>query len=139
MAPSLSSRGGRSALLRFATSERVKAILLNVVEKGTGKPAAIPGYSVAGKTGTSEKIDPRTGKYQNGKSVASFVGFFPSAKPQYVILVVLDNPKGLTFGGETAAPAFREIARKIITQKGLRPEAPVPDPKNQPPAVPVSD
>ena len=121
-----------------ATSERVKAILRNVVEKGTGKPAAIPGYAIAGKTGTSEKIDPRTGKYQQGKSVASFAGFFPVDKPRYTILVVLDNPKGLTYGGETAAPAFKEIASRIITLKGMKPDADMPEqPKG--PQRPVSD
>jgi cell division protein FtsI (penicillin-binding protein 3) len=118
---------------------RVKAILRNVVEKGTGKNAAVPGYSIAGKTGTSKKIDPRTGKYLTGKNVASFAGFFPVPEPRYTILVVLDNPKGLTYGGETAAPAFQEIAKKIITLKGLRPDAavtPKPGPRTE---KPVSD
>ncbi len=105
---------------------RVKAILKNVVDKGTGKPAAVPGYAIAGKTGTSEKIDPRTGKYLSGRSVASFAGFFPVAEPRYTILVVLNDPKGQTYGGETAAPAFREIASKIITLKGLKPDTPLP-------------
>lgn len=103
-------------------SGRVKAILRSVVVKGTGKPADIPGYSICGKTGTSEKIDPRTGKYLQGRSVASFAGFFPMAEPRYTILVVLNDPKGLTYGGETAAPAFREIAKKIITLKGIKPD-----------------
>ncbi len=122
------------------TAGRVKAILRNVVDKGTGKPAAVPGYAIAGKTGTSKKIDPRTGKYLTGRNVASFAGFFPVAEPRYTILVVLDNPKGLTYGGETAAPAFREIASKIITLKGLKPDAPLP-PKGAPreSAVRVSD
>ncbi|HAN05426.1 MAG TPA: penicillin-binding protein [Elusimicrobia bacterium] len=108
------------------TSERVKKILRAVVEKGTGKPAAVPGYAIAGKTGTSKKIDPKTGKYLTGKNVASFAGFFPVADPKYTILVVIDNPKGLTYGGETAAPAFREIASKIINHKGLKSDAPLP-------------
>jgi cell division protein FtsI (penicillin-binding protein 3) len=113
-------------------SGRVKAILRSVVEKGTGKNAAIPGYSIAGKTGTSKKIDPRTGKYMTGKNVASFAGFFPVPEPRYTILVVLDNPKGLTYGGETAAPAFREIAKKIITLKGIKPDTPIRDKKDGP-------
>jgi len=121
-------------------SGRVKTILRAVVEKGTGKNAAVPGYSMAGKTGTSKKIDPVTGKYLTGRNVASFAGFFPVPEPQYTILVVLDNPKGLTYGGETAAPAFREIAAKIINLKGLKPDAPLPGKiKSQPPARPVSD
>ncbi len=121
-------------------SGRVKAILRAVVEKGTGKNAAVPGYSIAGKTGTSKKIDPRTGKYLTGKNVASFAGFFPVPEPRYTILVVLDNPKGLTYGGETAAPAFREIAGKIINLKGLKADAPLaPKAKELPPVLPVSD
>lgn len=121
-----------------ATSDRVKTILRSVVEKGTGKPAAIPGYAIAGKTGTSKKIDPRTGKYMTGRNVASFAGFFPVDKPQYTILVVLDNPKGLTYGGETAAPAFKEIAKKIITLKGLKPDSELPPPDSGP-QRPISD
>jgi cell division protein FtsI (penicillin-binding protein 3) len=121
------------------TSDRVKAILVNVVEKGTGKPAGIPGYTIAGKTGTSEKIDPRTGKYIQGKSVASFAGFFPAADPRYTILVVLDNPKGLTFGGETAAPAFQEIAKKIITLKGITADAPIPQKNGAQPEKPAAN
>ena len=119
-------------------SGRVKRILRAVVERGTGKNAAVPGYSIAGKTGTSKKIDPRTGKYLTGKNVASFAGFFPVAEPQYTILVVLDNPKGLTYGGETAAPAFQEIAKKIITLKGIKPDAPMPH-KGAPQTAHVSD
>ena len=119
-------------------SGRVKRILRNVVEKGTGKNAAVPGYSIAGKTGTSKKIDPRTGKYLTGKNVASFAGFFPVPEPQYTILVVLDNPKGLTYGGETAAPAFQEIAKKIITLKGIKPDAPIPH-KSAPQTARISD
>ncbi|OGR73252.1 MAG: hypothetical protein A2089_03210 [Elusimicrobia bacterium GWD2_63_28] len=103
---------------------RVKKILRAVVESGTGKNAAVAGYSIAGKTGTSKKIDPRTGKYLTGRNVASFAGFFPVPAPQYTILVVIDNPRGLTYGGETAAPAFREIASKIITLKGIKPDMP---------------
>ncbi len=121
-------------------SGRVKAILRAVVEKGTGKNAAVPGYSIAGKTGTSKKIDPRTGKYLTGKNVASFAGFFPVPEPQYTILVVLDNPKGRTYGGETAAPAFREIAGKIINLRGLKPDMPLARTIKEPEAaLPVAD
>ncbi|PKM97959.1 MAG: penicillin-binding protein [Elusimicrobia bacterium HGW-Elusimicrobia-3] len=121
------------------TSERVKRILRAVVEKGTGKPAAVPGYAIAGKTGTSKKIDPKTGKYLTGKNVASFAGFFPVADPKYTILVVIDNPKGLTYGGETAAPAFREIAAKIINHKGLKSDAPMPKNSGRQPAPRITD
>ncbi|MGD9641186.1 MAG: peptidoglycan D,D-transpeptidase FtsI family protein [Elusimicrobiales bacterium] len=121
------------------TSERVKRILRAVVEKGTGKPAAVPGYAIAGKTGTSKKIDPKTGKYLTGKNVASFAGFFPVAAPMYTILVVIDNPKGRTYGGETAAPAFREIAAKIINHKGLKSDAPMPKSNGRQAAARITD
>ncbi|HNW43864.1 MAG TPA: penicillin-binding protein 2 [Elusimicrobiales bacterium] len=122
------------------TSRRVKTILRAVVEQGTGLSARIPGYSIAGKTGTSKKIDPRTGKYLTGKNVASFCGFFPFDQPRYTILVVMDNPKRLTYGGESAAPVFREIAARIINIKSLKADMPLPDKtKKQPPPGPVSD
>ncbi len=105
-----------------ATDDTVKEILRKVVDRGTGKNAAVPGYAIAGKTGTSKKIDPKTGKYLTNTNVASFCGFFPADKPQYTILVILDNPRVLHYGGETAAPAFQEIAKKIITMKGLKPD-----------------
>jgi cell division protein FtsI (penicillin-binding protein 3) len=119
---------------------RVKKILRAVVDSGTGKNAAVPGYSVGGKTGTSKKIDPRTGKYLTGRNVASFAGFFPVPEPQYTILVIIDNPRGLTYGGETAAPAFREIASKIITLKGLKADTPTSHRVGHAaPARPISD
>ncbi len=104
------------------TSERVKKMLLGVVDRGTGRNAAIIGYSVAGKTGTSNKIDPKTGKYVEKKNVASFCGFFPASAPEYTILVIIDNPKKYHYGGETAAPAFREIAKRIINLKNIKPD-----------------
>ncbi|MFA6434640.1 MAG: penicillin-binding protein 2 [Elusimicrobiales bacterium] len=120
------------------TDALIKEILLNVVDSGTGKNAGVLGYLIAGKTGTSKKIDPRTGKYITNKTVASFCGFFPADKPQYTILVILDNPKTLYYGGETAAPAFQEIAKKIITLKGIKPDKALIERKPRP-ASPVTD
>ena len=120
------------------TDTTVKSILVSVVDSGTGKNAGVPGYLIAGKTGTSKKIDPRTGKYITNKNVASFCGFFPADKPQYTILVILDNPKLFYYGGETAAPAFQEIVKKIITLKGIRPNSALLE-RKLPPATPVTD
>ena len=120
------------------TNTKVKTILLNVVDNGTGKNAAVPGYLIAGKTGTSKKIDPHTGKYITNKNVASFCGYFPAEKPQYTILVILDNPKLFYYGGETAAPAFQEIVKKIITLKGIKPDRAL-DASKSPAAAPVTD
>ncbi len=128
-----------SIIRRVITKETdaiLKNILINVVNVGTGKNAGVPGYVIAGKTGTSNKIDPRTGKYITNKNVASFCGFFPADEPRYTILVILDNPKLFYYGGETAAPAFQEIAKKIITLKGIKPDAALLN-RKLPPAVKV--
>jgi cell division protein FtsI (penicillin-binding protein 3) len=76
--------------------------------------AAVPGYKVAGKTGTAQKVDSVTGTYAVNRSVASFVGFVPADAPRLVILVVLDDPKGQDFGGLTAAPVFSRVASQSL-------------------------
>ena len=80
-----------------------------VTEGGTGTEAAIPGYQVAGKTGTAAK--PERGGYSESRYVASFVGFVPASDPRLVVLVTVDEPQGVIWGGVVAAPAFAEIAR----------------------------
>ena len=86
---------------------------------GTATAAAIPGYRIAGKTGTALWIDPNTGKY-NGY-VATFVGFAPADKPSLVVLVSLDNPQGDIYGGTTAAPAFQKIMSFALTSLRIAP------------------
>ncbi len=84
-------------------------------EGGTGTKAAIPGFKVAGKTGTSQK--PRTdGKkgYDPTKFIGSFVGFVPADDPKIAILVVINEPKGIPYGGVVAAPAFKAMATRIL-------------------------
>jgi cell division protein FtsI (penicillin-binding protein 3) len=85
-----------------------------VVEDGTGKEAALADYTVAGKTGTAQKLDPATKRYSPHKVVASFIGAVPAEQPRLVILVVIDDPDTLRWGGSVAAPAFREIARDAL-------------------------
>ena len=92
------------------TSQTLMDLLKSVVEEGTGKPAALPDYTVAGKTGTAQKLDPTTGRYSHRKVIASFIGAVPAEEPRLVILVVIDEPETLRWGGSIAAPAFREIA-----------------------------
>ncbi len=96
------------------TSQTLLGMLRGVVEEGTGKEAALPDYAVGGKTGTAQKIDPATGRYSHRKVVASFVGTVPVDAPRLVILVVIDEPETLRWGGSIAAPAFREIARDAM-------------------------
>jgi cell division protein FtsI/penicillin-binding protein 2 len=80
-----------------------------VSDVGTAAAAEIPGYSVAGKTGTAQKPGPNGG-YAAGKYVATFVGMVPASNPKLVVLVTLDEPKLAIFGGVVAAPAFAQIA-----------------------------
>jgi cell division protein FtsI/penicillin-binding protein 2 len=76
---------------------------------GTAHEAAIPGYELAGKTGTANKIDPIHGGYSNSAYVGSFVGFAPARHPKLLVSVVVDEPKGAIYGGVVAAPAFQKI------------------------------
>jgi cell division protein FtsI/penicillin-binding protein 2 len=91
-------------------SEKMLSMLRGVVVEGTGTEAAIPGYTVAGKTGTAAKIDP-SGRYSTSRYVASFVGLVPASRPKLVVMVMIDEPRGGFYGGVVAAPAFRDIAR----------------------------
>ncbi len=91
-------------------AEQMLDMLRGVVVEGTGTAAAIPGYTVAGKTGTAAKIE-SNGRYSTSRYVASFAGHVPASKPELVIMVIVDEPRGGYYGGTVAAPAFREIAR----------------------------
>jgi len=76
---------------------------------GTASEVAIPGYKLAGKTGTANKIDPATGEYSKSRYVASFLGFAPAADPKLLVAVMVDEPQGAIYGGTVAAPAFGDI------------------------------
>ena len=97
-------------------------MLRGVVLEGTGTRAAIPGYTVAGKTGTAAKIDPN-GRYSRSRYVASFVGLVPATNPKLVIMVMVDEPHGDIYGGVVAAPAFAEIARFNLQYFEIPPDA----------------
>ena len=100
------------------TSQTMRNILEGVVSRGAGKNAYIKGYRVAGKTGTSEKI-PRN----NGKYIASFVGFAPSNDPEIIGLVMLDEPMGDShMGGATAAPTFKNIFDNVLRYMNIEPQ-----------------
>jgi cell division protein FtsI/penicillin-binding protein 2 len=113
----------RKRLIPPAVNAQVKTMLADVVhEGGTGTAAAIPGYTVAGKTGTAEKPGPNG--YTTGKYVASFVGMVPASKPRLVVLVMVDEPHGQIFGGVIAAPAFADIAKFGLQYLEVPPDAP---------------
>jgi len=107
--------GGRPSLYKrrlvsARIADQVMLMLKDVVAEGTGQYAAIPGYQVAGKTGTAQKPDSHGG-YATDRYVASFVGAVPASRPRLVVLVTVDEPKGAIWGGVVAAPAFQQIAR----------------------------
>jgi cell division protein FtsI/penicillin-binding protein 2 len=101
---------------------QLTTMLQNVVLDGTGTLAAIPGYRVAGKTGTAAKPDGHGG-YSDTEYVASFVGFVPATRPQLVVLVTVDEPRGAIWGGVVAAPAFQQIARFCLQYLEVPPDA----------------
>ena len=104
------------------TARKVAAILEGVAsEEGTAEKAAIAGYKVAGKTGTSQKVDPKTKRYSKKKYVASFVGFVPSDKPRLVIMVMIDEPKGHIYGGLVAGPVFKEVGTWALNHLRISP------------------
>ncbi|MDX6583114.1 MAG: hypothetical protein QOI10_2298 [Solirubrobacterales bacterium] len=94
-------------------SREIRQMLEGVLAPGgTAQEVSVPGYTLAGKTGTAQKVDPETGTYSETEFVASFVGFAPAQDPRLLVAVVVDNPKGGNYyGGTVAAPAFGEIAK----------------------------
>ncbi|MCB0220452.1 MAG: penicillin-binding protein [Chrysiogenetes bacterium] len=110
-------------VLSESTARRITGILEKVVaDDGTGRNAQIPGYRVAGKTGTAQKIDPETGKYSSQLRVVSFLGYVPASAPRLVILVTLDEPEGMVSGGGTAGPAFARIASQALAYLEVPPD-----------------
>jgi cell division protein FtsI (penicillin-binding protein 3) len=103
-------------------ARELRTMLKNVVLDGTGTSAAVPGYEVAGKTGTAQKPGPHG--YTTGKYVASFVGFVPASRPRLVILVSVDEPATVIWGGSVAAPAFQKIATFDLQYLEVPPDAP---------------
>jgi cell division protein FtsI (penicillin-binding protein 3) len=102
-----------------ATARLLTGIMEGVVTSGTGTKAAIPGFRVAGKTGTAQKVDPRTGTYSSALSIGSFVGFVPADAPRLAIIVVIDEPQGEAWGGVVAAPVFRRVGEQVLTYMGV--------------------
>ncbi len=93
----------------------IDAIFSKVVEEGTGTAARVLGFPAAGKTGTAQKFDPVTKSYSSSRHRAVFLGFIPVDNPRISIIVVIDEPKaGKYYGGDVAAPVFREIASRVL-------------------------
>ena len=94
-----------------------------VLPGGTGALAAVPGYDVAGKTGTAQKADLLTGGYSATRTVSSFVGFLPADDPKLCILVMVDEPQTAHWGGTVAAPVFQRIAAQAVRHLGILPKS----------------
>jgi cell division protein FtsI (penicillin-binding protein 3) len=103
------------------TAQVLRELLVLVVDQGTGNRAALPGYRVAGKTGTAQKLDPVTRVYSRKPGVLSFVGFVPADAPRLAMLVMLDEPKTVAWGSEAAAPRFAAVAGPRLRPLGIQP------------------
>ena len=113
------------------TGEKIVNMMVTVTEKGgTATRAAIPGYRVAGKTGTARKFVPGKG-YASGKYFASFAGFVPAEKPAFVLVMTFDAPKGSIYGGTVVAPAWKAIAERTLKYMNIPPTVPVEDKNNR--------
>ncbi len=104
------------------TCSKVNKILRRVVEAGTGEKARPAGYTAAGKTGTAQKIDHKTGNYSKKDYVSSFAGFVPAGSPKLVILVMVDRPEGVIYGGSVAAPVFKAVAEQSLAYLQVTPD-----------------
>jgi cell division protein FtsI (penicillin-binding protein 3) len=101
------------------TAKTLTTVLEGVVTNGTGTKAAMPGFRVAGKTGTAQKVDPRTGTYSNSQFIVSFVGFVPADAPRLAMIVVVDEPQGEAWGGTIAAPIFKRVGEQVLNYLGV--------------------
>ena len=120
------------------TTAELREMLCAVVDSGTATAARLPGLRIAGKTGTAQKVDPKTHRYGSHMYMASFAGFAPAEHPRLVGVVVIDEPSGSEYyGGQVAAPVFREVMLDLMRQPaGLLGPANGPV-ASRPPAVPA--
>ena len=110
----------RQVMTPATAKQMVQALKTVTTKEGTAAKAALEHYTVAGKTGTAQKVE--NNAYVTGKYISSFIGFFPADNPELCIAVTLDQPKGLHYGGLTAAPIFRQIAERAASYLNIRPD-----------------
>jgi cell division protein FtsI/penicillin-binding protein 2 len=97
-------------ILSPAVAAELRSMLEGVLAPGgTASEVTIPGYRLAGKTGTANEVDPATGQYSTTRYVASFIGFAPARDPKLLAAIVVKDPQGTIYGGQVAAPAFGQI------------------------------
>lgn len=102
-------------------SNEITDILAEEISSGGGQNAKVEGYRFCGKTGTAQRTIEGKKGYVDGQYIASFAGFGPAEDPQYVVLIVVDNPSGVYYGAQVAAPVFKEMMTEIVRIKGIRP------------------
>ncbi|HEX8712756.1 MAG TPA: penicillin-binding transpeptidase domain-containing protein [Terracidiphilus sp.] len=119
--------GARRVISTMAAAQ-MRQMMEGIVLYGTGKNAQLNGYSSAGKTGTAQKIDPRTHRYNPALHIGSFAGFAPVNNPVISVAVVIDSPKGLYYGSEVAAPVFAEVAQQVLEYLGVPHDIPLQPP-----------
>lgn len=100
------------------TAAKMRALLMGVVESGTGKKAKIEDYNVGGKTGTAQKVE--NGTYSHDRFIASFIGFAPVEKPVISIVICVDEPRPVYYGGDVAAPVFKNVADESLKYLGTK-------------------
>ena len=113
----------RAQIVTPQTAEKMLLLMEGVIEYGTGKKARIPGYRIAGKTGTTRKSNKADAEY-----IAGFAGLFPVDNPQIACYVAIDNPKGAYYAAEVAVPVFKEITHYILSYLAIPPSLPVEKP-----------
>jgi cell division protein FtsI (penicillin-binding protein 3) len=111
----------RKVIARDVAQTVTRMMEMTTEDGGTAINARVPGFRVAGKTGTAQKVDAVTGTYSVDKRVASFVGFLPAEEPRLVMLVSIDEPKKVVYGGLTAAPVFSRIAAQAMQYLKVQP------------------
>jgi len=121
-------------VIKEKTAEQMRKALATVVSlQGTARRAKVPGFKVAGKTGTTVKINTKGGGYMHGRYTVSFAGMMPAEKPAFVCVVVVDDPQTNEvhrYGGTIAAPIFAKVAARVANRMGLEPTEPIEE--NQP-------
>ena len=109
-------------VLSATEAQTLRLLLAGVIAQGgTGQSAVVPGYPVAGKTGTAQKVNPQARGYMKGVYVSSFVGMIPANDPKFVIYVAVDAPKKQYYGSQVAGPLFSRVATYAVRHEGLAP------------------
>jgi cell division protein FtsI (penicillin-binding protein 3) len=134
---------GAHRVIKELTSAKMRMMMQGIIVTGTGKKAALNGYSAGGKTGTANKVDPATRTYSHTKLVASFAGFAPVSNPAIAIAVVIDTPTAggelQHYGGTVSAPVFADVAQQVLEYLGVPHDQPLKTIKQQQVAIAQKD